>query len=382
MYLWQPIAGTFYAPCVDGDYDMAVIGHEYGHMIENRMVGKGGSRSGHHMGAMGESSGDLMGVEYLNEHGFVPVTNENPFSVGAYVTGNKDRAIRNYGMNFPRTGAFPTPGVSLVRQARTGESAADVPGAGPVVNPLNFSDHGFDITGAQVHADGEIWSATNYDIRQALIAKYNAQFPASDQNLQRQCAEGNALGGPLPPDRCPGNRRWIRIMFEAFVLTPNNAPSMLEMRNAYLAADQMLFGGANQNELWLAFARRGFGDEATSTNGRVERERHRSEARLPVAAPLGRDDPLQRGRAERGQRAGAGPDLRRPLRGQGLADRRHRPDDRPAEQRHRLGGHERRVEPRQPGRLRARARTSSSPGRRATATSASATRSPPASRRR
>ena len=41
MFLWQPIAGSFYAPCVDGDYDMSVIGHEFGHMIENRMIGKG-----------------------------------------------------------------------------------------------------------------------------------------------------------------------------------------------------------------------------------------------------------------------------------------------------------------------------------------------------
>ena len=41
MYFWQPIAGSFYAPCVDGDYDQGVIGHEFGHMIENRMIGKG-----------------------------------------------------------------------------------------------------------------------------------------------------------------------------------------------------------------------------------------------------------------------------------------------------------------------------------------------------
>ena len=41
MYMWQSIAGAFYAPCVDGDYDMGVIGHEYTHMIENRMIGKG-----------------------------------------------------------------------------------------------------------------------------------------------------------------------------------------------------------------------------------------------------------------------------------------------------------------------------------------------------
>ena len=265
MYLWQPLAGGFYAPCVDGDYDQAVIGHEYGHLIENRMVGKGSTRGGHHMGAMGESSGDLMGAEYLNENGFVPVSDENPFSVGSYVTGNKDRAIRNYGMNFPRTGAFPTPGVSLVRRARSGETGYPA-GAGPLINPLNFSDIGYDITGSQVHADGEIWSAVNYDIRQALVAKYNAQFPAGNLTLQRDCANGNALGGPLPPNQCPGNRRWIRIMFEAFVLTPSTAPSMLEMRNAYLAADQLLFSGANQAELWLAFARRGFGKDATSSN--------------------------------------------------------------------------------------------------------------------
>ena len=182
MYLWQPIAGTFYAPCVDGDYDMAVIGHEYGHLIENRMIGKGDMRAGHHAGAMGESFGDFDAAEYLNEYNFVPVSGENPFSVGAYVTGNKERAIRNYGMNYPRTGAFPEPGKST-----TGSGPG---GTGTKVNPLNFSNHGYDITGAQVHADGEIWSAVNFDIRAALVAKYNASFPASNLSMQRECADG------------------------------------------------------------------------------------------------------------------------------------------------------------------------------------------------
>ena len=63
MYLWQPIAGAFYAPCVDGDFDMPVIGHEYGHAIENRMIGKGGTRSGTQAGAMGESFGDFDAVD-------------------------------------------------------------------------------------------------------------------------------------------------------------------------------------------------------------------------------------------------------------------------------------------------------------------------------
>ena len=200
---------------------MAVIGHEYGHMIENRMIGKGANRSGHHAGAMGESNGDLNGMEILNEYGFVPVAGENPYSVGSYATGNKQRGIRNYGMN---------------------------------QSPLNFSDLGYDPFFDQaggltpVHADGEIWSATNFDIRQALIDKYNATHPASDAAVQRKCAEGLKA-----PEDCPGNRRWAQLMYDAYLLMPT-APTMLQARDAYLAADMMRFGGANQNELWLAFA--------------------------------------------------------------------------------------------------------------------------------
>jgi hypothetical protein len=240
MYLWQPIAGSFYAPCVDGDYDMAVIGHEFTHLIENRMIGKGGTRGGHHAGAMGESYADVTAVEYLNEYGFVSGT--SGFAVGPYVTGNAERAIRNYNMSWPRTGGFPEPGSS------------------PKIDPLNFSNMGYDLTGPQVHADGEIWSATNHDIRQALVDKYNGTAAASNGALQTECAEGKR-----PVDQCPGNRRWMQIVFDAYLLMPT-APSMLDARNAYLAADQARFGGANQTELWQAFARRGFGEGATSSN--------------------------------------------------------------------------------------------------------------------
>ena len=42
---------------------------------------------------------------------------------------------------------------------------------------------------------------------------------------------------------------------------------MVDARNAMLAADTLRFGGANQAELWLAFARRGLGAGASATNG-------------------------------------------------------------------------------------------------------------------
>jgi extracellular elastinolytic metalloproteinase len=245
MFLWQPIAGAFYAPCVDGDYDMSVIAHEFGHMIENRMIGKGVRRQGDHAGAMGESIADLFAMEYLSEYGFAPVDGESPTAVGPYVTGNPFRGIRNYNMAFASAGEFPTEGRY------------------PFINPLNFSAVAYDIVGEQVHADGEIWSATNFDIRRL----FNERYGSGSESLQRECADGER-----PPEQCPGNRRWMQLYYDAMVLMPV-APSFLDARDAMLVADVMRFGRANQDLLWLGFARRGFGEDATTTGNGDEEPR-------------------------------------------------------------------------------------------------------------
>ena len=246
MFLWQPLAGSFYSPCVDGDYDMAIIGHEYGHMIENRMIGKGNRRLGSHAGMMGESHGDLLGMEYINEYRFHgeggggdnPVADATVSVVGPYATGSDDNGIRNYDMGFSFGEEYP------------------LPGKYPTANPLNFSDIGYDLTGPQVHADGEIWSVTNYDLRELLLNRY----PSLGQDIQRECADGLR-----PPEACPGNRRWVQLLFDAFLLMPVR-PSFLDARNAILAADVLRFGGANQDLLWLGFARRGFGQNAQNND--------------------------------------------------------------------------------------------------------------------
>jgi hypothetical protein len=223
MYLWQSIAAGFYAPCVDGDFDMSVIGHEYTHAISNRMVAGPDERLiGAQANAMGESWSDLMAVEYLQEYGFAPVAGENPFAVGPYVTGDPNAGIRNYAMN---------------------------------QSPLNYSDVAYDLVGAQVHADGEIWSAANYDIRQAMIGRHGGGSAA----LQAACAEGQ-----LPAGSCPGNRRWTQLVFDAWLLMATGDVSMVDARNAMLAADTMRFGGTNQDLLWNVFASRGLGENASS----------------------------------------------------------------------------------------------------------------------
>ena len=107
-------------------------------------------------------------------------------------------------MNFPTFGGVPEPGKQLL------------------VNPLNFSDMGYDVTGPQVHADGEIWSATNFSIRQALIDKYDQRYPADDDELQADCADGRAAAA----DRARATAAGSSSSSTRILLMPTN-PSML-----------------------------------------------------------------------------------------------------------------------------------------------------------
>ena len=178
MFLWQPIAGSFYSPCVDGDYDMSVIGHEYTHMISNRMVaGPNSGLSGVQGGSMGESWSDLDATEYLIEYGYVPVAGENPFAVGAYVTGEPQAGIRNYALD---------------------------------ANPLNYCDVGYDARRA-----GGALGRRDLERRQLgrPARRLSTATAPGTPALQRSCADG-----PTPVAPCPGNRRWIQLVYDAWLL--------------------------------------------------------------------------------------------------------------------------------------------------------------------
>jgi extracellular elastinolytic metalloproteinase len=204
-YLWQPIAGAYYPQCVDGSFDMSVIAHDYAHAIANRLVG--GATTGltsstdGQARAIGEGFADVAAVAYLHDLGYAPADDEDPFTIGAYVSGNGSRGVRNYSM---------------------------------AASPLNYSNvQGWDGSGRNApHDDGEIWAAVNYEIRQALVAKYPAD----------------------------GHRRWIQLVFDALPAVPATA-TMVQARDAYLDAAMP----ADQPELWTAFAVRGLGEGASST---------------------------------------------------------------------------------------------------------------------
>jgi len=236
QYLFQPIVG-FYSPCTDGDLDATVFLHEYTHAISNRLIaGPATGLSGQQGGSMGESWSDLDAIEYLNEFGLAGLRGEDKYALGAYATGDPVVGIRDYNLN-------------------------------PTKNPLNYSDFGFDSTGPEVHADGEVWNAVQMTVRQALIDKYNSTYPYADAVLQKACALGRTSTGAQGPawNKCPGNRRYIQYMYDALINQANGAPSMVDMRDAEMIS-VMMRDPKDYDTVYNAFASRGLGKGAFSKN--------------------------------------------------------------------------------------------------------------------
>jgi hypothetical protein len=87
----------------------------------------------------------------------------------------------------------------------------------------------------EVHNMGEVWCVTLWEARASLIHKYG--WTAGNRLILQLVTDGMALS---PPD-----------------------PNYLQARDAILQADLLDSGGANQKELWNAFAKRGMGVLAT-----------------------------------------------------------------------------------------------------------------------
>jgi extracellular elastinolytic metalloproteinase len=214
MYLFLPddlfLAGN------SGD-ESGVVYHEYTHGLSNRLVvdANGNSTLGDvQAGAMGEAWGDWYGSDYLVDQGLEKDTKTiGDVRVGKYVTAGD--TIRTEPLDCT-VGAPATvcPGT---------------PGAGP--GGYTYGDFGKVIGGPEVHADGEIWAQTLWDLRKAV-----------------------------------GSRKAQSLVTRAMELSPSN-PSFLDERNSILAADLVVDGGKLQKTIWSVFAKRGMGYFAASVDG-------------------------------------------------------------------------------------------------------------------
>ena len=202
MHLWQPVAATFYGPCVDGDFDASVIAHAFGRATADRMaagpadgVAKTSGPDGQAQ-ALREGWADVIAAEFLRE-----TAGSGSSVIGAYVSGSPARGLRNYAMT---------------------------------ASPLNFSNvRGWDGSGAGMAADdGEVWAAALFEVRKAYVARYGAS----------------------------GGRRFVRVVFDSLPDVAADA-SMLRARDAFIARA----AAADRTLVWRAFARRGFGERAAGT---------------------------------------------------------------------------------------------------------------------
>jgi len=222
IYLWSNACTTTQLALndVNAADDGLIIYHEYTHGMTNRLVTDAGgfpALNGWQPGAMDEGFADWYALDLLNAQGFEPDS----------AVPSELRAGR-YENDALRTQPFDCP---------VGASAAACPGTpGAGSGGYTYGDFGKILGAPEVHADGEIWVETLWDLRTRLIADHGA-------------AEGIT--------------RTRALVTDGLRLAPAN-PTYLDMRNAILQAD-LNRGFGDRDRIWAVFAARGMGVRASTT---------------------------------------------------------------------------------------------------------------------
>lgn len=199
----------------DGDLDNGIIAHEYGHGISIRSTGGPSQTCLGNNEQMGEGWSDFMALVTAVQPGD---TGGMPRGIGTYTQreGTNGRGIRTY----------------------------------PYSNDMNVNPHTYaDIASLSIpHGVGSVWCATLWDMYWAFVDEYG---------WSEDLMYGDA-----------GNNRAVRLVFEGMKIQPCS-PGFIDGRDAILAADELLYDGANQCLIWEVFARRGIGysaDQGSSDN--------------------------------------------------------------------------------------------------------------------
>ncbi len=206
-------------PNRDGDFDAEIIIHEYGHGVSNRLTGNGFGLGALQSRGMGEGWSDWWSLMFTQK--------------SADETTN-GRGVGNYALGLPSTG----PGV---RDFRYDFDIGNL-------NLETFLHYGVGPgQSVQFHSAGTRWAAALWDITHQFTQKYGYE-----SNIYNSTSDA-------------GNIRALHLIMNALKIQPLN-PTFIQARDAVLSADMLLYGGANQFEIWTAFARRGLGVDASTPN--------------------------------------------------------------------------------------------------------------------
>jgi extracellular elastinolytic metalloproteinase len=231
--------------------DAATVWHEYTHGLSNRLVvdadGVGALNSAH-AGAMGEAWSDWYAEDLLTREG---LETDDPDRSGDIDLGEPSDPEPH----ITRTEAIDCP----VGQGSSDPDTACPGGANTGPGGYTLGDFAKIVGGPEVHADGEIWVQTLWDLRQRLVDAFGSEADGSDA-AELLITNGMRLS---PPE-----------------------PSMLEARDGILAADTAN-GGDLHDIIWAAFAHRGMGYYASAFDGNDTHPAEDFNTPPPDGAPQG-----------------------------------------------------------------------------------------------
>ncbi|MDX2011355.1 MAG: M36 family metallopeptidase [Myxococcaceae bacterium] len=217
----------------DGTLDNAIVAHEWGHYISNRLIGDGNGLSSQQSVGMGEGWSDFHALLMMVKADDLNVpSNANwtgTWPVGGYTTAATSSNGHYFGVRrLPYSVDFAKNALTFQHIQR----GVPLP-AGP---PTAFGRDGS--LNNQVHQTGEVWASMLWECYVALLR--DTQRLTFDQAQDRM----------------------MRYLVGGYKLTPV-MPTFVEARDAILAA-AVARDPDDFALLWAAFARRGLGMQATA----------------------------------------------------------------------------------------------------------------------
>ena len=224
-------------PQRDGSLDADIFLHELTHGTSERLHANSSGLTTQASGGMGEGWSDFYARALLASGG----ENVNGvYAAGAYSTLNFNAGYTdNYYYGIRRFPYAVKSNVGSNGKPHNPLTLADIDAA-----KINLTDGAFpkgpvgSATASEVHNAGEVWCMMLLEMRARIITR---------------------LGFAT------GNQRALQIVTDAMKLDPTS-PTFIQGRDSLIAADNAGFGGVDVSDIRIAFAVRGAGAGATSTN--------------------------------------------------------------------------------------------------------------------
>lgn len=205
----------------DSSLDNGVISHEYGHGVSARLSGGGFTFCLGNLEQMGEGWSDFFGMMFTMQPGD---------------QGTDARGLGNYLTYHTSEGAGLRPTAYSTDMT---------------INPSTYETLSTYTNEESPHRLGYVWATMLWEMNWNLINKYGF-----NPNVM-------ATSG--------GNNKALQLVIEGLKLQACE-PGFVDGRDAILAADELLYDGENQCEIWKAFSKRGLGYYADQgdTNDRLD----------------------------------------------------------------------------------------------------------------